>query len=125
MDARFWKRLVTMAEQETRDVLEHLPPELRAPAASVPVLFEPWVSEDLVETGLDPDILGLFSGDPYNTEGGTESLPPQIFLFLESLWEIADADEQTYRAEVRTTFLHELGHYLGLDEGDLEARGLE
>ena len=28
-------------------------------------------------------------------------------------------------AEVRTTLVHEIGHYLGLEEGDLEARGLE
>ncbi len=27
--------------------------------------------------------------------------------------------------EVRLTYLHELGHYLGLDESDLEKRGLE
>jgi predicted Zn-dependent protease with MMP-like domain len=29
-----------------------------------------------------------------------------------------------YREEIRATFPHEPGHYLGLDEGDLEARGL-
>ncbi len=34
-------------------------------------------------------------------------------------------DEQVYRAEVRTTYLHELGHYLGLDEDELTQRGLE
>jgi len=26
---------------------------------------------------------------------------------------------------VRITYLHELGHYLGWDESDLEARGLD
>jgi predicted Zn-dependent protease with MMP-like domain len=30
-----------------------------------------------------------------------------------------------FREEVATTLLHELGHYLGLDEGDLTDRGLE
>jgi len=35
------------------------------------------------------------------------------------------AEEDSYREEVRITFLHELGHYLGLDEGDLFQRGLE
>ncbi|NCC93758.1 MAG: hypothetical protein EOM10_10815, partial [Opitutae bacterium] len=30
-----------------------------------------------------------------------------------------------YRDEVRVTYYHELGHYLGLEEGDLEERGLE
>jgi predicted Zn-dependent protease with MMP-like domain len=34
-------------------------------------------------------------------------------------------DEGYFRDEVRTTFLHELGHYLGLDEDELAVRGLE
>ena len=45
-------------------------------------------------------------------------------LFLENLWWEACEKETDYRREVRTTFLHELGHYLGLEEIDLEERGL-
>ena len=52
-------------------------------------------------------------------------LPPGIILFLRNLWDLAEGDEPFYRAEVRTTYLHELGHFLGLDELDLEERGLE
>ena len=52
-------------------------------------------------------------------------VPPQILLFLANLWDYADGDEALFREEVRTTYLHELGHYLGLDELDLEERGLE
>ena len=58
-------------------------------------------------------------------DGVTSPLPPQIILFLENLWEFADADEEIFLDEVHVTFLHELGHYLGLDELDLEDRGLE
>jgi predicted Zn-dependent protease with MMP-like domain len=49
-------------------------------------------------------------------------------LFLENLWlmiEEEGGDERDFRFEVRTTLLHELGHYLGLNEEDLEERGLE
>ncbi len=52
-------------------------------------------------------------------------LPPQIILFLENLWDLAEADQEIFRDEVHTTYLHELGHYLGLDEDDLFDRGLE
>ena len=52
-------------------------------------------------------------------------LPPQIILFLENIWGVAEANEKLFREEVRTTFLHELGHYLGLDEDELTERGLE
>ena len=46
-------------------------------------------------------------------------VPPQIIVFLENLWESAAEDEKTFRKEIRTTLLHELGHYLGLNEGEL------
>ena len=52
-------------------------------------------------------------------------MPAQIILFLGNLWEFAGQEEAAFRQEVRTTLLHELGHYLGLDEDDLMERGLE
>jgi predicted Zn-dependent protease with MMP-like domain len=57
-----------------------------------------------------------------DTEG--HPVPRQIVLFLENLWDFAGSDEGPYREEVRITFIHEFGHYLGLDEGELEERGL-
>jgi predicted Zn-dependent protease with MMP-like domain len=125
MDARHWRKLVTMAEDVTQRTLRRLPAELRERAAAVPVVFEPWISEEIAGEELDPDALGLFVGDPHGTSESTHPMPPQIFLFLESLWDFAEADEEIFREEVRVTYLHELGHYLGLDEGDLEQRGLE
>lgn len=125
MDARRWKKLVTIAEAETTATLQRLPPELRDRAAAVPVVFEPWATEDLLEPGMEPDILGLFVGDPHDVTNSPQPLPPQIFLFLESIDDAVDGDEEEFRREVRVTYLHELGHYLGLNEGELEARGLE
>jgi len=52
-------------------------------------------------------------------------MPSQIILFLENLWDFAESDENVFCEEVHTTFLHELGHFLGLDEDDLTERGLE
>jgi predicted Zn-dependent protease with MMP-like domain len=49
---------------------------------------------------------------------------PRIRLFLDNLWDDCNGDLQTYRDEVRITFLHELGHYLGLDEDQVAERGL-
>lgn len=125
MDARHWRKLVTAAEAETAAVLRSLPDGLRERAARLPLVFEPWPGEALVATGLDPDILGLFVGDAHNVSDSIEPMPPQIFLFLESIWEFAEADEDAFREEVRVTYLHELGHFLGLDEDDMEVRGLD
>jgi predicted Zn-dependent protease with MMP-like domain len=74
---------------------------------------------------LDPDLLGLFVGDPLAEAGQSSALPAQILLFVENLWDFAEEDIEIFLEEVQTTYLHELGHYLGLDEIDLEERGLE
>ncbi|MBL9137881.1 MAG: metallopeptidase family protein, partial [Verrucomicrobiales bacterium] len=58
-------------------------------------------------------------------DGHHSALPSQILLFLENLWEFSEEDEEIFLDEVQTTYLHELGHYLGLDEIDLEERGLD
>ncbi len=125
MDARLWRKLVTIAERETSATLDGLPEALRERARAVPLVFEPWAGDELVASGLDPDILGLFVGDSHDRAEGSDPLPPQIFLFLLSIWEYCEADEARFAEEVRVTHLHELGHYLGLDEEDLELRGLD
>ena len=112
------------AEAEVDDVLDHLPDALREKALRVPVTLEPRPSPALVEDGIARDTLGLFTGAAFEDEEHTP-MPPQIILFLDNLWAYANANADTFRAEVRTTFLHELGHYLGLDEEDLTERGLE
>jgi predicted Zn-dependent protease with MMP-like domain len=121
-----WGRLAALAQAELRRTLRKLPPRLRDQAQSLPVTYEPRPNDALLADGYEPDLLGLFVG-PSFAEGESPSfdLPPQIILFLENLWDFAEGDEAAYRFETRTTYLHELGHYLGLDELDLEERGLE
>ena len=79
---------------------------------------------DLQADGIEADTLGLFTGPEFADEGNVP-LPPQIILFLDNLWNFAAGNEEIFCEEVRTTFLHELGHYLGLDEDELTERGLE
>ena len=80
----------------------------------------------MLDEELEPDLLGLFVGAPHGEDTGEGTdVPAQIFLFLGNLWEFAEADENTFLDEVRITYLHELGHYLGWDENDLAARDLD
>ena len=104
--------------------LAALPKPLRARAEKLPVTFERRPNANLQADGIEPDTLGLFTGADFVQEGNA-LLPPQIILFLENLWDFAEGDEEIFREEVRTTFLHELGHYLGLDEDGLVERGLD
>jgi predicted Zn-dependent protease with MMP-like domain len=103
-----------------------LPGDIRALARGVAVHYEQTPGEDVIAEGFEPDILGLFTGSPHGTEFSQETpAPPQILLYLDSLWDFAEGDVDVFREEVRVTYLHELGHYLGWDEDQLAARGLD
>jgi predicted Zn-dependent protease with MMP-like domain len=118
------QKLQSIAQTEVEATLAALPEPLRRQAAPLPVTYQARPDKLLMDDGCDSDLLGLFVGAAL-AEPGDSPLPPQIILFLENLWDLAQADEEFYREEIRTTYLHELGHYLGLDEIDLEERGLE
>lgn len=119
-----WKKLRTLALSEVEATLAALPAPLRERAEKLPVTFEDVPNTGLQDDGIEADTLGLFTGAEF-TEEGTVPLPPQIILFLGNLWDFAGSDEEIFREEVHTTYLHELGHYLGLDEDALTERGLE
>ena len=121
-----WTDKAQMAETEAREVLKALPTPLRDRVAPLPVTCQPVPSPELVADGIEADTLGLFVGPDFGHEvASVAPLAPQIFLFINNLWEFANGDPEIFKEEVRTTVLHELGHYLGLDEDDLIDRGLE
>lgn len=121
-----WEHSWELARAEVTATLAALPAPLRARAQPLTVSFERVPGVAFRAEGIEPDTLGLFTGPAFGEEEHSASpLPPRIILFLENLWDFAEGDEEIYRAEVRTTYLHELGHYLGLDEDELTERGLD
>ena len=119
-----WNHLCQLALDEVEATLAELPAPLRAEARKLPITFERQPSAALIADGIAPDTLGLFNGPEYAEEDHVP-MPPQIVLFLENLWDFAERDEEIFLAEVNTTLLHELGHYLGLDEDELTERELD
>jgi len=113
-----------VALEEVEATLAGLPGPLREQAQKLPITFERIPNAGMQQDGIAPDTLGLFVGPEFAHEGDVP-MPSQIILFLENIWDCAEADEDIFRDEVHTTLLHELGHYLGLDEDDLTERGLE
>lgn len=120
-------RLTTLARQVVVAAQKKLPAEVRAVAETVPVCYEAVPNDEIIAEGWEPDILGMFVGHEHGGELRPDDvpLPPQILLFLENIWDYAEGDESIYRDEVRLTYLHELGHYLGWDEDEVAERGLE
>jgi predicted Zn-dependent protease with MMP-like domain len=119
-------RLVSMAAEAVAAAQRELPPEIREVAKAVPVRFEPAPDPAILAEGFEPDLLGLFAGNPVGTEFSTgDPSPPRIYLYTANLWDFAEEDVGIFRDEVRLTYLHELGHFLGWDEEQLAARGLD
>ncbi len=114
------------AQEEVDRTLGALPAPVRREVFNIPIAYEPRPSAALQKDALAADTLGLFVGEAFpETYSGTQDLPAQMFLFLENIWDFANHDPTAYREEVRRTLLHELGHYLGLDENDLADRDLD
>jgi predicted Zn-dependent protease with MMP-like domain len=118
-------RLLRLAQVEVQRTLERLPPEVRAAADECVVSFEDLAEALQQDNTMEDDLLGLFEGfsrlDPL--PGSPEEMPC-IRLFLDSIWEHVGGNERQFRREVRITWLHELGHYLGWGEAEVEALGL-
>lgn len=103
-------------------MLRALPAELHRVAGACQVIYE----SPMQESGSEEEgLLGLFTGCSLldGVPEGPEDFPV-ISLFLGEIWNMTDHDEAAYREEVRVTYLHELGHYLGWGEEEIEARGL-
>ena len=108
-----------------RRVIAELPPDLRTLAERVPVFCEWEMAAHWLEEGVADDSMGLFSGPALNEPTDPDCLEsPSITFFLAELWDYCGEDLPTFDEEVRITYIHEFGHYLGLDESELESRGL-
>ena len=119
-------QLVPIAAGVVESTRRKLPKDIREAALRVPVHFEPAPDEAVIAEGFEPDILGLFTGASYGSELSQDNpSPPQIILYINSLWDYSDRDTDVFRDEVQLTYLHELGHYLGWDEGQVALRGLD
>lgn len=110
-------------EALVRKAVESLPKPFRERLEGVPLCIEdlPNVNED---TGChtSPLIMGVFDGcslterresDPWS------QLPPRIVLFQRNIERVC-ATQEDLVTEVELTLLHEIGHYFGLEEEDLE-----
>lgn len=125
----------TLSEDEidaiVEEALETLHPTLQDYLANVPVLLEDVPAEAVLRTYDPPasplELLGYFSGysiPERSLSDAWSQLPATIVLFRRNLERHAvDRDELV--EQLRITLFHEVGHFLGLDEDDLEDRGLD
>jgi predicted Zn-dependent protease with MMP-like domain len=106
--------------------IENLPRSIREQIEGVSLLVEDFPSRDNVQgERISPQTLGLFMGIP-RTEAAASAQRvdlDRIILFKRNLEKIC-RDEEDLIDQIQITVRHEVGHYLGLDEDDLERLGL-
>jgi len=110
------------------EALASLPAKFRELAQNVAVVVEDYPPPD--ENGvIDDELMGLFEGTPATEKSVWDTaLPDRVVLYQRNIEAYAAATaaeenrpvEEIIREEVRLTVLHELGHYFGLEEVDLE-----
>jgi len=128
LDAKAPAPLVSISEDELERIasaaLAELPEEVRTKLERAPILIDDVPSEDMVAEGLDPRMLGVFSGTPMPEGGELAPTVTNIHLFKTNL-ERSAQDLDHLADEIRITVLHESAHYFGLDEEQLVAIGLD
>jgi predicted Zn-dependent protease with MMP-like domain len=107
---------LTTFEDVVGRALRSLPPELAAAVRNVEITVEEQHPDD-------PDLFGLYEGIPLPDRGDwAGTLPDRIRIFRRPLVE-SFPDEAELQEEIRITVLHELAHYFGLDEEQLDNLG--
>lgn len=78
----------------------------------------------LAEMEIEPPdtLFGLYQGTPLpeRTAGHGNSLPDVITIFQLPIEEECEGDEDEMRAVIGETLIHEVGHYFGLSEEEIE-----
>ncbi|MCC6877582.1 MAG: metallopeptidase family protein, partial [Sandaracinaceae bacterium] len=103
-----------------------LPAEVHAHLRNVPLFVEDAPSEALIREGVDPRLLGLFTGTPLpdKTIGSSPSAPDAAYVFARNLENVCES-RAAMLEEIRVTVLHETAHFFGLDDEQLAELGLD
>jgi predicted Zn-dependent protease with MMP-like domain len=109
-------------------VIDKLPKEFREQLRNVEIVVETRPSNELLRAeGLDPredTLYGIYQGVPLPDRSALDPplLPDKITIFTEPLLEDFP-DPVELREEIRLTVLHEIAHYFGMEEEEIEGLG--
>ena len=111
------------------DALDSLPRKFLEPLENIEVLIEDWpTAEDLEMVGMEHrervSLLGLYHGVPLTQRSSSYSaLPDTITIYQKPIERAAGQDEESIRAQVRHTVIHEIAHYYGISDERLDELG--
>jgi predicted Zn-dependent protease with MMP-like domain len=104
-------------EELVADALDLLPDELAAVADNVALFVED-------EHPDDPDLLGLYEGQPLTERGeyGGLVMPDRITIYRLPICDMCETTDEVVD-EVAVTVVHEIAHHFGIDDRRLHELG--
>lgn len=113
----------------TRQAYGELPPAIAARLENLDIIVadapgpEAEGAMEDADGGSGGGLLGLYVGVPRTERyGDGPALPDCIYIYRRPILAMCDTPAAA-AAEIRITLRHEIGHYLGMDEPDLERLG--
>lgn len=110
------------------EALDGIPPVFLEHMQNVEVVIEDEPTRSLLEeVGLDPrrdSLFGIYQGIPLSEREANHAmvLPDRITIFYRPLVR-SFRTPAAIRREIRKTVIHEIGHFFGLDEEQIEREG--
>jgi len=103
--------------------IRRVPARVRATLDNMLITVRDRASAELLEEmGLPPDepLLGVYDGIPLPERSVSDPplYPDTIVLFQEAIESVCDSTEEMER-EIEITVVHEIAHFLGMDEEEL------
>ena len=111
-------------EKLVGEAMALIPKRFRLEMQNIAVVVEDEPSAELLdEMEIEPpdSLYGLYQGTPLpeRTWGYGNTLPDRVTLFQKPIEEDSE-DEDDVRAVIGETLIHEVGHYFGLSEEEIE-----
>jgi predicted Zn-dependent protease with MMP-like domain len=114
--------------KEVAKVINRLPRQFRKELQNIEIVVEERPTHDLLlSVGLDPrhhTLYGLYQGVPLPERSALYPpiLPDKITIFSEPL--LRDfSDPEDLREQIRATVIHEIAHYFGFDDDEIDKLG--
>jgi predicted Zn-dependent protease with MMP-like domain len=106
------------------EALESIPARFREAMQNIAIVVEDEPTDDqLADVGIEPPdtLLGLYEGTPLTERQWADGnrLPDKITLFQNPIEDTSE-DEDDVVTAIGETLIHEVGHYFGLSEEEIE-----
>jgi predicted Zn-dependent protease with MMP-like domain len=112
-------------EQLVADAIRTIPKQFRDHMRNIAVVVEDEPDDELLdEMGIEPPdtLLGLYQGTPLTERSWDHgnSLPDRVVLYQFPIEDASEDDDDDVVVAIGETLIHEVGHYFGLSEDELE-----